>query len=121
MDQFHQHFRAAFAWLLTTRRLEEKRVATDKALAYWLDRATRFNNNQPIAAAPFCASAIACGDIYIYSNFSNLPFDVSLGLGDGYRSGSVDRTAGWRRVLNGELLMPVAPPKRNNPAYISFR
>ncbi len=122
MDQFHHHFRAAFGWLLTVPRLEERRVASDKALVFWLDRATRYNDNQPIAAGPFCAAAIAVGDVYIYSDFSNLPFDCSLGLGDGYRSGSVDRAAGWKRILTGEFPPLLEAPRRVSGAqHISFR
>jgi hypothetical protein len=69
---------------------------------------------------PFLAAAIAVGDLTIYSDFSNLPFDCSLGIRDCYRGGG-DWAAGWKRVLAGNLLIPVTLPKRSSVAHISFR
>jgi hypothetical protein len=52
-------------------------------------------------AAVSC-SAMGIGDVTIFSDFSNLPFDYSLSLGDGPRAENADLTAGWRRELAGE-------------------
>ena len=67
----------------------------------------------------FLCAALAVGDCLIFSNFSNLPFDTSVGLRDFYGS-RADSAGGWKRVLAGELLMPVAPPRQSSPVHISF-
>ena len=55
------------------------------------------------------------GDCLIFSNFSNLPFDTSVGLRDFYGS-RADSAGGWKRVLAGELLMPVRSRRRGKAA-----
>ena len=85
------------------------RVATDRWLMDWIDRARRYNNNANISAKAFAAACVGVGDVTILSDFSTLPLNTSIGLRDCYRAGS---SAGWRRLLNCELLMPVAPPGR---------
>lgn len=86
-------------------------------MIYWLDRAARASR-EPIGVKPFCAAAVACGDIYIYSSFDNLPYDVSLGLADMYRAAN---DTGWRNVLAGGKLLVVAPPKLGGAMHISCR
>lgn len=119
-DEFHVQFRRAFSWLLAIDRLERDRVDTGRFLADWIDKASQYHRNADIGVKPFLCAAIAIGDLTIYSDFSNLPFDCSLGLRDCYRGGG-DWTAGWKRVLAGNLLMPVAPPRRSSPTRIIFR
>ena len=119
-DEYHRQFQRAFRWLMIVERLEQNRVATDRWLTFWLDKARAYSGNADIGVRPFLAACIAIGDVTIYSNFSNLPFDCSIGLRDCVRGGG-DWAAGWRRVLAGNLLMPVAPPKMGGPMRISFR
>ena len=69
---------------------------------------------------PFLCAALAVGDCLIFSSFGNLPYDTSLGLRDFYGN-RPDSAAGWKRVLAGDLLMPVAPPRQSSPVHISFR
>ena len=88
--------------------------------ADWVDKARQYHRNADIGIKPFLCACIAVGDLTIYSDFSNLPFDCRLGLRDCYRGGG-DWAASWKRVLSGQLLMPVAPPRRSSPAHISFR
>ena len=101
-------------------RLERDRVDTNKFLVFRTDKARAYNRNADIGVRPFLAAALAVGDVKIYSDFSNLPFDTSIFLCDCYRGGG-DHSAGWRRVLQGQLLMPTAPPKTSGPVSISFR
>jgi hypothetical protein len=118
--EFHAQFQRAFRWLLVIDRLEHPRVANDRWLTFWVDKARAYNRNDDIGIKPFIAACLAVGDVTIYSDFSNLPFDCSIGLRDMYRGGG-DHSGGWRRVLAGDLLMPVAPPKTGGPTRISFR
>jgi len=75
-----------------------------------------------IGIKPFLVACIAAGDVLIMGDFSNLPYDPSLGLRDIQCVGNL---AGWQRVLNGELLMTVAPyPNKRvsgQAQHISFR
>ena len=119
-DEFHAQFQRAFKWLMVTGRLERDRVDTSCFLVDWVDKAKRYNRNEDIGVKAFLCAALAVGDCTIYSNFGNLPFDTSLGLRDFYGS-RADSAAGWKRVLAGEMLMPVAPPRQSSPVHISFR
>ena len=119
-DEFHAQFQRAFRWLAIAGRLERDRVDTSRFLVDWVDKAKRYNRNEDIGVKAFLCAALAVGDCLIFSNFSNLPFDTSLGLRDFYGS-RADSSAGWRRVLAGDLLMPVAPPRQSSPVHISFR
>ncbi len=119
-DEYHSQFQRAFRWLLVVDRLEQNRVASDHWLTFWLDKAKTYNSNSDIGVRPFLAACLAVGDVTIYSAFSNLPYDTSVGLRDCYRGGG-DWAAGWKRVLAGQMLMPVAPPKMPGPVHISFR
>jgi hypothetical protein len=119
-DEFDLQFQRAFAWLMVTGRLERDRVDTSRFLGDWIDKAKRHNRNEDIGVKAFLCAALAVGDCTIYSSFGNLPFDTSLGLRD-FHGNRVDSAAGWKRVLAGEMLMPVAPPKTSGPVSISFR
>lgn len=119
-DEFHAQFQRAFKWLMVTGRLERDRVDTSRFLVDWVDKAKRYNRNEDIGLKAFLCAALAVGDCLIFSNFSNLPWDTNVGLRDFYGS-RVDSAAGWRRVLAGNLLMPVAPPRQSSPVHISFR
>ena len=86
---------------------------------FWIDKARAYNSNAAIGVRPFLAACLAIGDVTIYSAFSNLPYDTSIGLRDCSR-GNGDWAAGWKRVLQGQLLMPTAPPKMSGAVSVSF-
>jgi hypothetical protein len=118
MDQFAQHFKLSFAWLLIADRREAPN--SKYAIGYWIDQAARFHKRLGLGPKPFVTACIAVGDL-AFSPIEDVRY-VSVGLVDGvFRDvDRVDLTAGWRRVLDGKMLAPiplypqsvVAPPRR---------
>lgn len=105
MAGFFREFSAAFAGISLLRRIEE--IDHKHTLMWWANEAMRQLGNtapQDINSAAFLAATIGAGDIKftLTDSYGNVS---AVGLA---RSGGRPATeAGWRRVLNGQLLLPV--------------
>jgi hypothetical protein len=112
-----REFCAAFAGISHLRRTEE--IDHKHSVSWWAKEATgRLGRPvQDISNTAFLAAVIGSGDIKftLTDHYGNV---AAVGLA---RSGGLATEAGWRRALNGQLLLPVAgrfraPPGGSQPS-----
>jgi hypothetical protein len=101
---YKQQFAAALRYLFQARRADDGKLATGYAASYWTDAASQYTR-MSIGLLAFCSAAVACGDVS-YAKFDSYPYNLAFGLTLGSRSEHVDLSAGWRKVLAGQIIEP---------------